>query len=498
MSKSDREIMEILEAYDLTRCAWTAARLAGCDPKTVSRYVTARDLGRDPRVRMARPRLAGPYQEKIEEWVERSHGAVRADVVHERLRAMGYDGDERTTRRAVATAKQAWVGGRRRTYRPWIPEPGMWLQFDWGKGPEIRGRGTLLFCAWLAWSRYRVIIPTWDRTLETALTCLDGMLRLVGGVPTYLLTDNERTVTMDRVAGIPVRHPEMVAAGRHYGCAVETCVPYDPESKGGSESTVKVSKADLVPTDANLLDQYPDFPALARACQEVAAMLNGRVHRETQRAPEEALQEERRHLHRLPEEPYTAALGLARRVNTDQTIRFGSVRYSTPPGFVGESVWCRVQGEELVVVARTSTGLREIARHTCSRPGQPQILDAHYPGRPDGSRPTRPSLRPTEQTEIAFCALGPEAELWLRAAAAQGVSRIRSKMADAVVLAAGLGREQVALGLGLAATAGRFGDGDLVAIVDHQRIAGAAAEVVVADELYSAQPGTSSWAGFGK
>jgi len=203
MSKSDREIMEILEAYDLTRCAWTAARLAGCDPKTVSRYVAAQDLGRDPRMRMARPRLAGPCQEKIEEWVERSHGAVRADVVHERLRAMGYDGDERTTRRAVATANQAWVGGRRRTYRPWIPEPGMWLQFDWGKAPEIRGRGTLRFCAWLAWSRYRVIIPTWDRTLETALTCLDGMLRLVGGVASYLLTDNERTVTMDRVAGIP-------------------------------------------------------------------------------------------------------------------------------------------------------------------------------------------------------------------------------------------------------------------------------------------------------
>jgi len=24
------------------------------------------------------------------------------------------------------------------------------------------------------------------------------------------------------VAGIPVRHPEMVALGRHYGCTVET------------------------------------------------------------------------------------------------------------------------------------------------------------------------------------------------------------------------------------------------------------------------------------
>ena len=39
MQKSDREIMEILEAYDLTRCPHSAADLAGCDPKTVARTI---------------------------------------------------------------------------------------------------------------------------------------------------------------------------------------------------------------------------------------------------------------------------------------------------------------------------------------------------------------------------------------------------------------------------------------------------------------------------
>ena len=47
-------------------------------------------------------------------------------------------------------------------------------------------------------------------------------------------------------------------------------MPYDPESKGGSESTVKVAKRDLVPTDANLLDDYANFAALVRACDELA------------------------------------------------------------------------------------------------------------------------------------------------------------------------------------------------------------------------------------
>ena len=168
------------------------------------------------------------------------------------------------------------AGGHRRTYRPWITEPGMWCQFDWGVGPMVPWAGggpraTLLFCLWLAWSRFRVVIPTWDRTLPTLMTCLDTSLRRLGGAPTYALTDNEKTVTVEHVARVAVRHPEVVAAGRHYGMQVATCVPFDPESKGGSEASVRVAKADLVPTEANLLDAYPDMAALVAACDGFCA-----------------------------------------------------------------------------------------------------------------------------------------------------------------------------------------------------------------------------------
>ena len=182
MKKSDREIMEILEAFDATGCAHSAAGIAGVDPKTVRRYVRAREEGRPVTGPARRPRMLDPFLGKIEEWVERSEGRVRADVVHDRLVAVGFTGDERTTRRAVADAKAAWRAGRRRTYRPWITEPGLWLQFDWGAGPVVPGpdgrpRATVLFCAWLAWSRFRVVIPTWDRRLGTLMACLDATLR---------------------------------------------------------------------------------------------------------------------------------------------------------------------------------------------------------------------------------------------------------------------------------------------------------------------------------
>ena len=77
----------------------------------------------------------------------------------------------------------------------------------------------------------------------------------------------------------------IVAAGRHYGLTVHTCVPFDPESKGGSEATVRIAKADLVPTDANLRTGYDSFAELVEACEEFCDEVNGRVHRETAADP---------------------------------------------------------------------------------------------------------------------------------------------------------------------------------------------------------------------
>jgi hypothetical protein len=202
-------------------------------------------------------------------------------------------------------------------------------------------------------------------------------------------------VTVDHVARVAVRHPEVVAAGRHYGVQVATCVPFDPESKGGSEASVRIAKADLVPTEANLLDGYPDMTTLVAACDAFCVEVNGRRHRETNAIPAERLATERARLHVLPSAPYTAALGETRLVNTDQTVRFGSVRYSTPPGLVGAEVWVRAAADELVIVADLNAlparpswaptppaGLVEVARHALSTPGRPRIELAHYPGHP--------------------------------------------------------------------------------------------------------------------
>ena len=106
--------MEILNAYDLTGSLRDAGELAGCSHHTVKHYVERRAAGGELDRAATRPQVIDEYLPKVEEWVERSKGKVRADVAHDKLVALGYTGSERTTRRAVAAAKAAFRVGSRR------------------------------------------------------------------------------------------------------------------------------------------------------------------------------------------------------------------------------------------------------------------------------------------------------------------------------------------------------------------------------------------------
>jgi hypothetical protein len=179
-----------LEAFDLTGSYRDAAELAGCSHHTVARYVAARDAGRLTDQPVARPQLIDEFLPKVEEWVHKSRGKIRADKVHEKLLALGFTGSERTTRRAVAKVKRAWRLENTRVHRPWVTEPGLWLQYDFGDGPLIDGAKTVLFCAWLAWSRFRVVLPIRDKTAPSVQAALDVAFRRIGGAPTYVLPEN--------------------------------------------------------------------------------------------------------------------------------------------------------------------------------------------------------------------------------------------------------------------------------------------------------------------
>ena len=359
---------------------------------------------------------------------------------------------------------------------------------------------TVLFVAWLAWSRFRVVIALRDKTMPSVFAALDQTFRRLGGVPTYVLTDNEKTVTVEHIAGIPVRNAQLVGFAEHYSVVVHTCVPADPASKGGTEASVKISKADLVPKDTNLLEEYASFAELEAACEAFCQKVNTRPHRLTKRAPVEMLAEERTRLHPVPAVAHTVAFGTTRVVpaNTPM-VTFESGQYSVPHALLGATVWVRTQGvgndEHVVIVHVSDDGPVEVARHARATPGTPKINDEHFPPQPAGPLDRRPRARNAAEAE--FLDLGEGARLWLVEAAAAGTQRMRVKMTEALALAKLFDPVEVDWALGHAAVHGRFAEADLPSILDHHARQPAAGEHRASEDSSLTQ-GTSAWARLGQ
>jgi hypothetical protein len=225
--------------------------------------------------------------------------------------------------------------------------------------------------------------------------------------------------------------------------------------------------------------------------------VNGRVHRVTRRVPVEMLAEEATRLHRVPDEPHTVVFGLARRVpaNTPM-VTFDHGQYSVPQHLLGEQVWVRAHGagadEQVIVVHHGRQGPVEVARHPRARPGSPQIDDAHFGG-PATKQPGHYVVRPRNDAEREFLAIGDGAHVWLSEAAAAGTQKIRAKMDAAVTMAKVAGNARVDWALGHAAVNGRFGYKDLASILN----AHPPATTRQAGESRSLAQGTSSWARIG-
>ncbi|WP_230855305.1 Mu transposase domain-containing protein [Arthrobacter terrae] len=217
--------------------------------------------------------------------------------------------------------------------------------------------------------------------MPSIFAALDRSFRLIGGVPTYVLTDDERTITVDHVAGITVRNAQIVAFARHYSTAAHTCMSADPASKGGVENAAKIAKADLVPKETNLRPEYASFVELEQACEAFMEEVNSNVHRATLKIPKDMLRLiERPKLHPVPAVPVTASFGQVRQVppNTPM-VTYEHSRYSVPHTLMGQRVWVRSTDTHVVIVHVGQGRPVEVARHELTRPGVPVIIDAHFP-----------------------------------------------------------------------------------------------------------------------
>jgi transposase len=84
--------------------------------------------------------------------------------------------------------------------RPAVWAPGDVLAIDWGVLPS----GLKVFCAVLAWSRFRFVRFAADERAETTLALLAGCFEVLGGVPGKVLADRMGCLKGGVVANVVV------------------------------------------------------------------------------------------------------------------------------------------------------------------------------------------------------------------------------------------------------------------------------------------------------
>ena len=446
--------MDILAAYREVGSYRGAAEVCGTTHKTVRRVVERHNAGGSAPERKDRGHNYEQVRGLVTDRVRASQGRISAKRLLPAARTAGYAGSARNFRRLVAEVKGAWRAGHHRGRRPAVWTPGDSLVIDWGSQGRLH-----VFCAVLAWSRFRFVRFAADEKAATTLGLLAGCFEVLGGVPETVLADRMGCLKAGVVANVVVPAPDYVRFATHYGFRPDFCEAADPQSKGIVEHLVGYAKRDLiVAAEPSVSDLGAANHAAAAWCAEVNAM----VHSETCAIPAGRLEQERPLLGELPSlRPEIGARPASRKVDKLSCVRFGSARYSVPARLIGATVLIAVHGTSIRVL-EPFTG-QIAAEHQLVAPGETSIVDEHY----GSARPDKPrrAPRPRTDAEKQFLALGEPAAAFLAGAAAAGVSGLGREIGQILTLRAAHGDQALATALARAAQFRRWRADDVRSIL---------------------------------
>jgi transposase len=453
--------MDIISAYRELGTYRGAADLCGTTHKTVKRVVErAQAAGADRPEQAPRAHNFDQMRELVAERVAKSKGRISAKRLLPIAKAAGYDGSPRNFRRLVAEQKAVWRKDNHRGRRPAVWSPGEYLVIDWAEAAP----GLQLFCAVLAFSRWRFTAFAADQKATTTLALIAEAFAAIGGVPTKVLADRMGCLKGGVVANVVVPTPDYVRFATHYGFSPDWCHANDPQSKGIVENLCGYAQRDLaVPllTEAAMTGARVNLREANAAAKTWCAEVNSLMHSEICAVPDERLTVERELLGPLPSlRLEVGAPSVTRKVDRLSCVRYGSARYSVPTRLIGATVNIVIDCGALLVLEPATGAI--VAEHELVAPGAASILDSHY----DGPRPApNRGPRPKTSAEQQFCALGEDAEAFLVGAAAIGNTRLGSELEILLALGAAHGEQALLAALRRAVAFKRFRATDVRSIL---------------------------------
>ena len=274
-------------------------------------------------------------------------------------------------------------------------------------------------------------------------------------MPKTVLADRMGCLKGGVVANVVIPSPDYVRLSLHYGFSPDFCEAADPASKGLVENLVGYAKSDLmIPEELDARDLVRANHAARDWLEEV----NAQVHSEIMAVPAERLVTELELPGALPQLRPTLGRVIYRSVDKLSCVRYASARYSVPMALIGRSVEVRVSDGQLSV---TYLGVLQ-ATPGLVAPGETSILDDHCGG---ARYKPRRAIRPRTDDEVAFCALGPVAEVFLKRAAAAGMTSLKSDLVTLNRLERSHGRDALLGALARATQFARFRASDVESIL---------------------------------
>jgi len=386
----------ILDAYAQTGSIRATRRVTGHSIGLIRKVLRGQDTEPKTPAKTTRKSKLDPYRPLLRRLV--LEDKLTAILVHEELRAAGFDGGYSIVKRAVAELRPS--RRKRVTTRVEHP-PGAEGQVDWSPywvrfGTErVRVHA---FSLVLPFSRWMFVRFAMDETFETLIRLHDEAFGRIGAVPQVMSYDNMTTVGRHKGRDEVWINPRFAAYAGEHDFEVKLTRPGRPNDHASVERPMHYIENNCLRRRRFRFADLEDLNGHAEWwCDQVA---NVRVHGTTRQRPVDRFRSERAYLKPLPGDRVEPFHTVGRDVQSDFCVAVDTNRYSVSPRHVGRPATIRVYPERIEIVI---DGALHATHARCHGRHQRLVLPEHA----DEYKKTTPSRRLLED---AFLRLGPDAE----------------------------------------------------------------------------------------
>lgn len=342
------------------------ARIMGCDPRTVKRYLEGYELKKKRKI-LKKSKL-DKFKETI---ISKLEIGCTSMAIFKFIQKDGYTGSYSLVADFVQKHKEEQI--KKATIR-FETAPGLQAQVDWKENLKmISKHGELfevnIFLMVLGYSRTKFVKLTSDKTQKTLFKCMNEAFKYFGGVPKEIIFDNMATVVdraNSRIGNVKL-NTKFVQYSKDIGFNPITCRIYRPQTKGKVESLAK-----LVDRLQVYNHEFETYEELEKIVKMFMKEINNEISQGTNMKPIERLEKETKYLLPLPNQEVLNAYTTSPKeykVSKESMITYKGQKYSVPTYLIGKSVSVKETDEYIHIYYITNL----ITKHKKSK----KILNYH-------------------------------------------------------------------------------------------------------------------------